>query len=510
MGMELLYLYTALSRPTAGLVISYPISDSGGGVLRPAFVVERLQTLFPSLRVETPAAGFRLTAKIPALEAAGEQIGGPLWNYFAQNGAYANALAAMERAAASRRGSLSPRTVRNLYGRRVSLSASRLERMRSCHFAYFMEYGLRAKPRSAAAFDAPQIGTFLHFLLENVTRDALSMGGFRAVDDPTLHDLTEKYIHVFEQERFGDLSQKSARFRYLFARLRRTAQAIVDEAAEELRHSDFIPVAFELSVGEPDGVPAVVIHDPEGEIRVGGRADRIDGWIKDGKLYLRVVDYKSGKKKFDLGAVRMGLDLQMLLYLFALSDGDAERFKRAVRELPANALNALDQLFAVQEIVPAGALYFPARDEILTADRNATPEELRAMREKELRRTGLILSEPDVLKAMEHEALTEPHYLPMRIKKDGVAGSLASAEQLGKLRRYIGKLLREIASEIRAGCIDADPCRRQAGEDPCQYCDWASACHFQDGRDTDRLRTVPSMNPDQFWKFVEETQRENA
>ena len=97
MGMELLYLYTALSRPTDGLVISYPISDSGGGVLRPAFVVERLRTLFPSLRVETPEAGFRLTAKIPALEAAGEQIGGPLWNYFAQSGAYSNALTAMER-----------------------------------------------------------------------------------------------------------------------------------------------------------------------------------------------------------------------------------------------------------------------------------------------------------------------------------------------------------------------------------------------------------------------------
>lgn len=125
----------------------------------------------------------------------------------------------------------------------------------------------------------------------------------------------------------------------------------------------------------------------------------MDGWVKDNRLYLRVVDYKSGKKAFDLAAVRMGLDIQMLLYLFALKKEGKQRFG--------------------MDIEPAGVLYLPARDEILSAERNITPEQLQSQREKELRRTGLLLSEPEVLQAMEHEALQSPRFLPVRVNSGG-------------------------------------------------------------------------------------------
>ena len=149
MGIELQNLYAALAQPTAGLTVSYPVTDVSGSELRPAFVVERLRKLFPELRVEHERAdkAYRLSAVEPALEMAGQDPDGPLWRYFQQEPDCARHLSAMERAAAARRGSLSPAAVRAIYGERVSMTASRLERMRSCHFAYFMEYGLRAKPR---------------------------------------------------------------------------------------------------------------------------------------------------------------------------------------------------------------------------------------------------------------------------------------------------------------------------------------------------------------------------
>ena len=101
----------------------------------------------------------------------------------------------------------------------------------------------------------------------------------------------------------------------------------------------------------------MTVSEPDAELRIGGKVDRVDGWVKDGKLYLRVVDYKSGKKAFDLAAVRMGLDIQMLLYLFALEKEGKQRFGR--------------------DIEPAGVLYLPARDEILSAERSVTPDQLR-------------------------------------------------------------------------------------------------------------------------------------
>ena len=311
--------------------------------------------------------------------------------------------------------------------------------MRSCHFAYFMEYGLRAKTREPAAFDAPQIGTFLHFLLEHVTRDVLALGGFAKVEEDTLHALVRKYIDLYVDQELHNFQNRSTRFKYLFSRLRSTAYAVVDQAAEELRHSDFVPLEFELSFGDGGTLPAVVISEPDGELRLGGKVDRVDGWVKDGKLYLRVVDYKSGRKAFDLASVRMGLDIQMLLYLFTLQKEGKQYFGR--------------------DIEPAGVLYFPARDEILSAERNISPEKLAGEVTKQLRRSGLLLSDPAVLQAMEHESLSEPRYLPLRVSRDGnVAGSIASAAQLGKLSRYVEKLLHQIAREVRDGNIDADPC----------------------------------------------------
>ena len=484
MGIELQNLYAALAQPTEGLTVSWPMADVSGAELRPAFVVDRLLALFPALRVEREPASkpYRLTAPLPALESA--VPGGALWRRLEEEPAFRPRLEAMARSAAQTRGSLSPRAVRALYGERASMTASRLERIRTCHFSYFMEYGLKARPRTPAAFDAPQIGTFLHFLLERVTRDVQSLGGFAQVERETLHALTRKYIDEYVRQELPNFQNRNARFRYLFARLRGTAYAVIDQAAEELRCSDFVPLAFELSFGDGKDLPAVVVSEPDGELRVGGKVDRVDGWLKDGKLYLRVVDYKSGKKSFDLSAVRMGLDIQMLLYLFALRKTGAARFGA--------------------EIEPAGVLYLPARDDILSAQRNIPPDRLRAEREKQLRRSGLLLAEPQVLQAMEHEALTEPRYLPLRVNRNGdLSGSLASAAQLGALGRYVETLLHDIAGEIRRGNIDADPCCHTEEDSPCRYCDWAPACHFQDGRDGDRLNYILPVKPEEFWREIE-------
>ncbi len=489
MGIELQCIYASLTQPTEGLWLSYPVSDVTGSVLRPAFIVERLLTLFPALQVRQESADkeYRLTALQPALEEAGQDRQGMLWQYFAQRGDCTAQLSAMERAAALRRGRLSPAAVQALYGKRVSMSASRLERMRSCHFAYFMEYGLRAKKREPAAFDAPQIGTFLHYLLENVTRDTMALGGFAQVEQEELRAMVRRYMDRYVTEELHDFQNRTTRFRYLFSRLRNTAYAIVEQVADELRHSDFVPLAFELSFGDRGTLPAVEISEPGSQLRLGGKVDRVDGWLKDGKLYLRVVDYKSGRKAFDLAAVRMGLDIQMLLYLFTLQKEGKTHFGH--------------------EVEPAGVLYLPARDEILAAERSISPEKLAQETAKQLRRSGLLLSDPEVLQAMEHESLTEPKFLPLRVGRDGsIAGSIASTAQLGKLGRYVEKLLHQIAREIRDGNIDADPCCKSEEDSFCQYCDWAEACHFQDGRDSDHLNYILPIKPEEFWARLEDEQ----
>ena len=485
---ELQNIYACLAQPTEQLHISWPVTDVTGAELRPSFVVERVRLLFPRLKVQRENGAYRMTLPATALCAAGENEA--LRRYFEGQPRYAAALAAMARARRMERGRLSPEAVQSLYGRSIAMSASRIDRVKSCHFGYFMEYGLRARERKKAGFEAPEVGTFLHYLLENVNREVKEQGGYGQVDDEALRHMVKRYVERYAATQIQEYQNKSARFRYLFSRLRETAYTIIISIAKEMRQSDFQPVEFELSFGGRDGhLPAITVREGGASLSVSGKVDRVDGWLHDGKLYLRVVDYKTGKKSFDLTDIRYGLGIQMLLYLFTL-----EREGQAYFGYP---------------IVPCGVLYQPARSVILRQDRNISDEKLKAALESELRRTGLVLGEPEVLRAMEHSALETPCYLPISVKKDGtLSGDIATAAQLGHLGRYVDRLLHQIAGEIAHGNIDADPYARGPQDSACTYCAFASACYFDESRD--KRRQLHKTDSGEFWAMLEKENGEEA
>lgn len=483
---ELQNIYACLAQPTEYLHISWCATDNAGAELRPSFVVERVARLFPTVKVKSEDGSYRLRLESAALCEAGDDP--RLWQYFRDSGRYDAVLDAMERAREMPKGKLSPAAVESLYGKTLSMSASRMDRANSCHFSYFMRYGLRAKERKSAAFDAPEVGTFVHYLLENVSREVKDLGGYGKVDNTTLRALVKKYVDLYASTQIDNFEQKTARFRYLFSRLRSAAYDIIENIADELRNSDFAPVAFELGFGGKDGdLRPITITEGDAKLSLTGKVDRVDGWIHDDKLYLRVVDYKTGKKAFDLTDVRYGLGLQMLLYLFTLGEQGSEYFGK--------------------EIVPAGVLYHPARSEILRLDRNTSEEKIAAALQKTVRRTGLVLSEPEVLQAMEHSALESPSYLPIAVNKDGVlSGGIATTAQLGKLGRYVEKLLHDITREISSGNIAADPYARGPQDTACNYCPFASACYFD--REKDSMRYLKKTPPEEFWQLVDEKTEE--
>ena len=110
-----------------------------------------------------------------------------------------------------------------------------------------------------------------------------------------------------------------------------------------------------------------------------------------------------------------------------------------------------------------------------------------------------------MLQAMEHEALTEPHYLPLRVGKDGdLSGSHRLRRPAGEAGHVCGQAAAPDLRELRSGNIDADPCCHSEEDSQCRFCDWASACQFRDGRDRDRLRYILPVKPEEFWQELEE------
>lgn len=489
-SLEIQNIYAALAQPARMLTVSYPRLDASGAELRPSFVVGRIASLCPQARFvrEDGDRSYRLASRTAALEYAGEQPDGAAWQYFARDTANAPVLAAMHAAAQYTRGSLSRAAVRTLYGERVTLSASRLDKARSCHFAYFMRYGLRAKERTTASFDAPMTGSFVHDVLDHTLRAARGHGGLKALSREQLHALAREAVDEYVRAELGDLEEKPARFRYLFRRLCESVYRMLDDVVDELRVSDFEPLAFELAFGEDGQLPAITIREGGGELALVGKVDRVDGWVHEGRLYLRVVDYKTGRKSFDLAEIRYGLGLQLLLYLDALEQKGEALFGR--------------------EIVPAGVLYTPVREPLLSLPRDIAPEKLREAMQKQLRRSGMLLGDPAVLQAMEHDALREPCYLPVTVKrgKDGAVSlgeSVTSLERLGRLGKYAELQLRSVARELREGDIDADPYARSEQETYCRFCEFAPACHFENGRGRDRIEYIRATKAEEFWQHID-------
>lgn len=485
-GKERLYremtaIYTACTCPDQKLFVTWP-AYNGGEELQPSFLVERLLKIFPDLRVQTEGTGeFRLCAPRAALEQAGRQPA--VRRVLSSMPRWSGAVKRLERAEQWERGSLSRQAVDRLYGKRVPMSASRMDKYKACHFAYFMRYGLQAEPRRKAGFDAPEYGTFVHYVMERVFQNDAWRDGEGGVDRDKLKALTRAAVEDYVQTRLGGLEHQSPRFVYLFRRLIGGVDAVVDNVAQELAVSRFVPVDFELGFGRGKELGPVEMTEGDVTISVTGFVDRVDGWRDGEQLYLRVVDYKTGKKTFDLTEVAGGMGLQMLLYLFTLCREGEKRY--GVRP------------------IPAGVLYMPARDVVVRGSHGMTEEERRKKVDSELRRHGLVLNERAVLEAMERPGETGLRFLPVKQTKNGLSGDgLVSGRRLARLERHVERVLRDICREIAAGNIAADPYWRGQDQNACRFCDYAAACHFEEGRGGDCRRKLYTVKAEEFWKNI--------
>ena len=374
-------------------------------------------------------------------------------------------------------GNVSPEHVRSLYGDRLHLSASQVDRQAECRMSYFLKYGLGAKERKETTVDPAEFGTYVHDVLEHTAREVMEKGGFEAVSLEETLEIARKYSDDYAAQRFAQLD--SQRTEYLFRRNWHELELVVQELWQELKDSSFRPEDFELQFGEGGAMPAIDIEKGAMRAVLRGFVDRVDIWKKDGMHYFRVVDYKTGRKDFDYCDVFNGVGLQMLLYLFALE----RQGSQVVGGHP----------------IAAGVQYFPARVPLVSADGRLTDQEAEKLRQKEWKRKGLILGEQDVLEAMEPGG--EMRRLSCTRKKDGsISGDLADREQLQMLEEYVFHILGEMVTQIASGDIRPNPYTRGTSHNACTYCPYGSICHK--GQVPGR-RNYKTMTAQRFWEEVE-------
>ncbi len=482
-------VYKSLTSASQRLYVTYTLSDADGSAAAPSDFVRELTTLFPNCRqVETSnlAQSILPEGLAPAFEQvclnrrAGGEVYKAVRRVLSNRDDYKAKLAALDRATENKPFTIDDRTIaRSLFGGNLYLSASRVERYHQCPFSYFCQYGLSAKPRKRAEFDPSQQGSEIHFVLENILR-RFGKDGLLKMTPQKRADEVKKLLDSYLSDKLGG-GDNSERFTYLYNRLAKTLCEILERLVLEFSVCSFEPVDFELKIDlDGDLKPYEIKLDNGDAIVIRGSADRVDKFDDGGRQYVRVVDYKSGAKTFLLSEALNGLNLQMLLYLFAIWENGGQRYGG--------------------EIMPAGILYMPAKAVFTGTDRDADEKTVSAQKAKSLKMNGMLLKNELVIAAMDSSG--SGTFIPAYIKKDGeLKGTLITLEQLGKVRAETDNLLREMAGALHDGQIPALPVSApHGGKSVCDYCDYKSVC----GHESDSpVRTIERFKHDDCLKLLE-------
>ncbi len=358
----------------------------------------------------------------------------------------------------------------SLYKKEFTLSQSRIESFSKCPFSYYCKHVLGLQEKKRADFQSSDKGSYIHRILEKVIAVLFSDDEKRKnITDDELKALIDKVVREILGGIFGNLTELNARFGALINRLSRTVLMLVKNILKEFENSDFSPKFFELNIGkgEKGASPFKVTLSDGSVLKINGIVDRVDTFIRDGDVFVRVVDYKTGTREHSLKNIRLGLDMQMLLYLFSLYKSDSLDFKRALG-ISENG-----------KIHPAGVLYQPSYVPTMSVDTEKTPEESLSLFEKKLTRFGILLDEPDILNAMEHGL--SGSFIPVTVKKDALSvskGELKSLEGFGELMNEVTGILTEIGEKLKNGVASAVPLKTPA-IDACQYCEMRVVCRKQ-------------------------------
>ena len=462
---EQFVLYSALSAAAERLTITYARQDiAGDAQLAPAgYLLRVLRPLRVSpIRTEAFPAEFwvvnEATAKsryAAALgrDAAEEALLAALLERLGE-GDYP---AAMRRVAMDApAGDITPENARQLLGRELKLAPTAIDRYYQCPYQFFCDKMLRLRPRQRVEFSPFESGSAIHYVFQQMVNQYGSRGLCELTDEEMDGEI-RRYLREYIDRMVPDPTTVTARFRYQFDRLRLMLGIIVRHLADEFSQSEFTAAATEVSVGEGGEVASPRLSAGDGTpISLRGSIDRVDLYHGPEGDYLRVIDYKSGTKEFRFEEVPYGLNMQMLIYLYAACGDENHRFGSPQ---------------------PAGVLYLPSRLEALEVTMDTTSESLAAEVNESLRMKGMLLEDEDILRAMEQQLAGV--YIPAKIKQNGefYRGSrVYSREVFAKLRETVYGNIEQMGTDLLAGKVAPCPARGGSSE-PCNYCPYAGLCN---------------------------------
>lgn len=507
MYIQRLYLYLNMTKPSERLYLSYAKVNSDGKGIRPSYLIDTVRKLFPQLAVEYPQNRSRLEQIEGRQEGARylaeelrEYADGTLreeerQDFYLMYRAYETDPEGRDRltAAAFRRykeSGLSRIVARALYGRQLENSVSRLETYAACACRHFLQYGLSLQEREEFGFEVSDMGNVYHAVLENFAGKLAESGRtWWDFDENFATQAIKEAVEVYAATYGETVLYSSARNEYAITRMSRILTRTVLTLQQHLKQGSFQPDDYELSFRFAEDLDSIHVDLSEEEkMHLQGRIDRIDVSEDAEHVYVKVIDYKSGNKKFDLAALYYGLQLQLVVYMNAAMELESRKHPD-------------------KEIVPAALLYYHIDDPTIETPVELTQEQINEEILTKLRMNGVVNSDPAVVERLDRFLQDKSKVIPVEKKKDGsfsARSGILSREELHVVSAYVDTKIRQIGREILDGKIAANPYEK-GNEEACTYCAYKKVCGFDGSIPGYEKRQLEDLDKQTLMQRMQET-----
>lgn len=465
--------YQALSLPSDRLFISYSLSDKSGNSRRPSSIIKQLTNMFgdeiiecawdksPSFYCTTPHSAYYKfvenyrdkTEDVLSIKSVLEK-----------DKEYKNRIEYLRNASENSDYRLNPKTAQSMFfSKNLNISATSIEKFNECPFSFFCQNGLKLQTPKKIEVNPVNRGTIVHYCLEKIMSRKNDKDKSEYVPEFVTYNEEELKVKIhqllaeFRENELGGDFGKTKRFDVMYRNLESLILDVVKNIKSELESSSFTPHEFEYNLTDKNGKSIFELDLDNGlKLLLRGKIDRLDMCEYDDKKYIRIVDYKTGQKQLELQDVYNGINLQMILYLMAVTDN-------------------------VENAEPAGVLYMPAiflspeieRTFNTDNQQNSEKDSVSKLKDKNFKKNGLVVRHEnnDIMKDM-----INADYVQIRNKNkpDGYS-DIMPYDAYNRLEGFAKSKMIEMAENLKNGKIQAIP-KGEKDKLACRYCDYWSVC----------------------------------
>ncbi|MBQ8896179.1 MAG: PD-(D/E)XK nuclease family protein [Clostridia bacterium] len=445
------FVYAAFAAPTERLVLLCPRSELAGGELRASTAWLAVEKMFPKDKLEITdfSAGEMIYSRESVAAAFPSLADSALKNDIQK------VLVNTDTPYFSNPPQVIERNSRIEFPEKLlNLSPSKFETYAKCPFSFFGNYLLGLKEKKQNEFSMPEIGNFVHKILELFMRECVKTGKFVRPSENERKVLVESLAKQYFLEVIGVQAAEDKRFLHTYENMVKTIDFVTESLCNEFEESDFVPCGFEFKIGlKGEDIPAIEYDVKGNRVLLRGSIDRVDTYVENGVKYVRVIDYKTYDKSFTADLVAYGLDSQLLHYLFAYCKKTDSK--------------------------PAGAMYYTVVLPNVQINGRESEEDIAASIEKSIKRSGIVINNPDVVYAMSHDF----SFVPVNKKRDGTlwhrgeSKKLFTETEFEDLEGVLTEQINRLAGNVFDGNMDISPLEiENLKTEPCKYCALGDFC----------------------------------